>query len=328
MKRSAWLLLVVILGVTPAGAAPVLPLAVGESKVLAVGNASKVAVGNPAVADVQVVSDLEVLVTGRSVGSTNLLFVSPGGKRQTRTVTVSPHRLRKTMVELGVEIMEVDSGSSLKAGLNWGSGGEGSFLPNGASWRESDPPSQLRWSSVKRDAVAAQVQLLMERGKARLLAKPKLLTVSGEEASFLAGGEVPYVLENSLGSAKVEWKPYGVKLKMRPSVDAEGNVQASLRAEVSGLDLQNGTAVGNGTVVVPALKTRWAETTVYMKSGSTLVIAGLIQESGQKVTSGIPLLSELPVLGELFRSTRYDKRQTELVVFVTPSIVGSSREEI
>lgn len=327
MKFNAWIGILGWAVASVSGAAD-LSLAVGESKVLSVGNASKVAIGNPAVADVTVVSDVEVLVTGRSPGSTNLLFVSPSGRRMTRTVIVSPHRLKKSMVELAVEILEVDTGSSLKAGLSWGSTDGAAYLPQGAVWREADPPASLKLGTLQRDSVAASVQLLIERGKARVLAKPKLLAVSGEEASFLAGGEVPYVLENSLGNSKVEWKPYGVKLTMKPAVDAEGNVQASLRAEVSGLDLQNGAPLGTSGNLVPALKTRWSETTVYMKSGSTLVIAGLIQENAQKVTVGVPLVSELPLLGELFRSTRYDRRQTELVVFVTPTLVGSPGAEL
>ncbi len=301
-----------------------LRLTVGESKVLGVESTRKVAVGNPAIADVTAVSDTEILVTGRSPGNTNLLFVSPSGRRQTSTVTVTAYQLKKAMVELGVEIMEIETNSSLKAGLNWGSLTDSTYTSNSFSVKESQAPTDLTIGSFRRETLSANLQLLMDRGKAKLLAKPKLLTVSGEEASFLAGGEIPYVLENSLGNAKVEWKPYGVKLKVRPSVDSDGNILASLKAEVSGLDLQNGTSTSNGSVVVPALKTRWAETTVYMKGGSTLVIAGLIQEENQKITSGLPLLGDIPVLGELFRSTRLDKRQTELVVFVTPSVVGQN----
>lgn len=117
-----------------------------------------------------------------------------------------------------------------------------------------------------------------------------------------------------------------MKLTIKPNIDGEGNIQSSLRAEVSGIDSQNGIALAN--TVVPALKTRWVETSVYMKSGSTLVIAGLIEEESQKLTSGIPVLSDIPILGELFRFTNDQRSDSELVIFVTPTLVGRAEEEI
>ena len=307
-------------------------LTIGESRLVHVESAKKVAVGNPSIADVTAVSDQEILVSAKASGNTNLIFLAPGGDKETRTIIVSSHNLKKSMVEVGVEIMEIESQSALKAGLSWGSissaanSGVPSLTPNHLSISENSPPPLLTLGSLTRDALSASVQLMIERGKAKILAKPKLLAVSGEEASFLAGGEIPYVTENKLGSTNIQWKPYGVKLKMRPTIDGEGNISASFRAEVSGLDIQNGTALGTG-IVVPALKTRWVETNVYMRSGSTLVIAGLISEENQKLTSGIPLLSDIPVVGELFRFTDNQQKQTELVIFVTPSLVGQSDAE-
>ena len=305
-------------------------LTIGESKLIHVESAKKVAIGNSAVADVTGVSDQEILISAKSAGNTNLIFISPSGDKDTRAIIVSSHNLRKSMVEVGVEIMEIESQSALKAGLSWGSIGSGTsgspaITSNNLTVSENSPPPLLTLGSLSRQALSASVQLLIDRGKARILAKPKLLAVSGEEASFLAGGEVPYVTENKLGSSNIQWKPYGVKLKIKPTIDADGVISADLRAEVSGLDIQNGTSIGSG-IVVPALKTRWVETAVYMKSGSTLVIAGLISEENQKLTSGIPLLSDIPVLGELFRFTDNEQTQSELVIFVTPSLVGQSEE--
>jgi len=312
-------------------------LTIGESKLLHVESAKKVAVGNSAIADVTGVSDQEILVSAKAPGSTNLIFISPDGEKETRTIIVSAHNLKKSMVEVDVEIMEIDNQSALMAGLSWGSASlesnssgssqvSGSIIQNNLTVSENTPPPLMALGSFTRQSLSASLQLLINRGKAKILSKPKLLAVSGEDASFLAGGEVPYVTESKLGSTNVEWKPYGVKLKVRPVIDADGNISAALRVEVSGLDPQNGVSVGNG-VIVPALRTRWAETTVYMKSGSTLVIAGLIDEENQKLTSGIPLLSDIPVLGELFRFTNNQQQETELVIFVTPSLVGESEEE-
>lgn len=309
-------------------------LTIGESKLIHVDSSKKVAIGNSAVADVTAVSDQEILISAKSSGNTSLIFISPNGEKETRAVIVSSHSLKKSMVEVGVEVMEIESQSALKAGLSWGSvessassgvSSGGTVAQNNTTVSENAPPPLLAFGSLSREVLTASLQLLINRGKAKILSKPKLLAVSGEEASFLAGGEIPYVTENKLGSTNVEWKPYGVKLKVKPAIDGEGNISADLRAEVSSIDTQNGVSTGNG-IIIPALRTRWVETSVYMKSGSTLVIAGLISEENQKLTSGVPLLSDIPVLGELFRSTNNQESQTELVIFVTPSLVGQTED--
>lgn len=313
-------------------------LMVGESRLIHLIATQRVAIGNPFVADVTPVGDEEILVSAKNPGSTTLVLLSPDGGKESRSISVSSHNLKKSMVEVDVEIMEIENQSALKAGLSWGSvqpADSGVSVPvnpstgtvdhNNLSITENYPPPLLSFGSLSRHSLTASLQLLISRGKAKILAKPKLLALSGEDASFLAGGEVPYITESKLGSSNVQWKPYGIKLRIRPTIDAEGNISSALRAEVSGLDQQNGVSTGNG-VIVPALRTRWAETSVYMKSGSTLVIAGLISEESQKLTSGLPLLSDIPVLGELFKFTDNQTQQTELVIFMTPSLAGQSED--
>lgn len=341
MRKPLWnIFSLLVLGTTGAWAASSpIHLMTGESKLIHVDAGLKVAVGNDSVANVTVVSDQEILVSGRAPGNTNLIYVNADGEKETQNVSVTSHNLKKSMVEMDVEIMEIENQSALKAGLSWGSidntgaspSTTGPAVPTGSvnlnnlSISENYPPPLLSFGSLTRQSLTASLQLLISRGKAKILAKPKLLAVSGEDASFLAGGEIPYITENKLGSSNVQWKPYGIKLRIRPSIDGEGNISASLRAEVSGLDIHNGVATGGG-VVVPALRTRWAETSVYMKSGSTLVIAGLISEENQKSTSGLPILSDIPMIGELFKFTDNETTQTELVIFVTPSLVGQGND--
>jgi pilus assembly protein CpaC len=307
---------------------PSILLTVGESKLIHIESAKKIAIGNPSIAALTVVGDQEILISAKSAGNTNLIFLSPDGEKQYRTIEVSSRNLKKSMVEISVEIMEIQSQSALKAGLSWGSlaadssGAQAPAASNNISMSESSPPPLVAIGSLTRQSLTASVQLLINRGKAKILAEPRLLAVSGQEASFLAGGEVPYIMENKLGSPQVQWKPYGVKLNIKPLIEGNANINASLRAEVSGLDTQNG--ISSGGTVIPAIRTRWVETTVYIKSGSTLVIAGLIENENQKLTSGIPIISDIPVIGELFRFTANEKKQTELVIFVTPSIVGQA----
>jgi pilus assembly protein CpaC len=323
------LIFIALLPFEAAGNPNPIHLTIGESKLIHVESAKEVAIGNSEIADVTAVSDQEILVSAKAAGNTTLIFILPNGEKETRTVTVATHNLKKSMVEVGVEIMEIESQSALKAGLSWGSISDttsnSSITSNNISISENSPPPLVAFGTVTRQALSASIQLLINRGKAKILAKPKLLAVSGEDASFLAGGEVPYITESKLGSSNVQWKPYGVKLKIRPTIDPDGDISASLRVEVSGLDPQNGVSTGGG-VIVPALRTRWAETSVYMKSGSTLVIAGLIDDENQKLTSGIPLLSDIPVIGELFRFTDNEQSETELVIFVTPSLVGQTED--
>ncbi|HVM32209.1 MAG TPA: pilus assembly protein N-terminal domain-containing protein [bacterium] len=311
------------------GQSDAIHLTIGDSKLLRVGSADKIAIGNPAVVDVTTVSNDEVLLSAKSVGSTSLTFLSADGRQVGQTVIVTAHNLKKAMIEIGVEIMEIQSQSALEAGLSWGSIAPATssstaspVVSNSLVVSENAFPPLLSFGSLNRQAITASLQLLINRGKAKVLAKPKLLAVSGEEASFLAGGEVPYIVQNSLGASSVEFKPYGVKLNIKPTLDADGNIAASLRAEVSGIDSQNGISLNNA--VIPALRTRWVETNVYMRGGSTMVIAGLIEDESQKLTSGIPVLSDIPVLGELFKFTDNRQTQTELVIFVTPSLVGQN----
>lgn len=301
-------------------------LSTGESKLFKVSSADKTTIGDTTIASFNAISDNEILISGKSVGKTTLSYTSVNGEEKEATISVSAHLTKKPMIEVGVEIMEIDSQSALQAGLSWGSvsnaNNSASTIANNLSISEGSPPSLVSLGSFTRDSLAASIQLLLNRGKAKILSKPKLLTVSGEEASFLAGGEIPYATENKVGATNVEWKPYGVKLKIKPTIDNSGNIDANLRAEVSEIDASNGI-VSSG-ITIPALKTRWAETSVYMKSGNTLVIAGLIEEVSQKTTSGLPLLSDIPILGELFRFTNDQKTQTELVIFVTPTLIGDN----
>jgi pilus assembly protein CpaC len=308
-----------------------LHLTIGDSKLLHLQSTEKIAVGNPAIADITTVSNDEILLSAKSVGSTSLTFISANGNQKSQNIIVTAHNLKKAMIEVGVEIMEIQSQSALEAGLSWGSmapgsaaGSANSVVSNSLVVSENSPPPLLALGSLNRQAITASLQLLVNRGKAKVLAKPKLLAVSGEEASFLAGGEVPYIVQNSLGASSIDFKPYGVKLNVKPTLDADGNISASLRAEVSGIDSQNGITLNNA--VIPALRTRWVETSVYMRSGSTLVIAGLIEDESQKLTSGVPILSDIPLLGELFKFTDNSQTQTELVIFVTPSLVGQNDE--
>ena len=168
---------------------------------------------------------------------------------------------------------------------------------------------------------AIQLRVLENSGLAKLLAEPSLTAVSGEEASFLAGGEFPVPASRDLqGNITVTFKQFGVGLAFTPVVLSEGRISVRTKTEVSELDPSNGVVL-NG-LNIPGLRVRRAESTVELPSGGTIVLAGLIQDTTRKAVVGIPGLRRLPVLGPLFSSQDFLNNQTELVVLITPYIAN------
>ena len=169
------------------------------------------------------------------------------------------------------------------------------------------------------------IQALAENQALRILANPTLVALSGEQASFLAGGEFPIpVVQSGGGGASgtavtIEYREYGVRVSFRPVVLGDGAIRLTAAPEVS--DLSDAGAVTIQGFRVPALVTRKAETTLELKSGQTFAMAGLIQHKTEAINSRVPGLGDLPVLGPLFRSVRYQRNETELVVLVTASLV-------
>ena len=152
-----------------------------------------------------------------------------------------------------------------------------------------------------------------------VLAEPSLTALSGVPASFLAGGEYPIPVPQAQGVTTIEYKRFGVSLAFVATVGAGGRITLNVRPEVSQLTFAGGLQF-NGTVV-PALTTRRAETTIELGSGQSFAIAGLLQRTADNDLRKFPLLGDIPVLGQLFRSKRFDKRETELVITVTPYLV-------
>jgi pilus assembly protein CpaC len=156
-------------------------------------------------------------------------------------------------------------------------------------------------------------------GLATILAEPNLTALSGETASFLAGGEFPIPVSQGNNAVTIEYKQYGVGLAFTPVVLADGRISMRVRPEVSQLDDANGVTLNNFRV--PALTTRRAETTVELGSGQSFMIAGLLQNTANNSIDKAPFLGDIPILGALFRSTKFQRNETELVIIVTPYLV-------
>jgi pilus assembly protein CpaC len=163
------------------------------------------------------------------------------------------------------------------------------------------------------------LQALEEKGIVRTLARPNLVAVSGGKASFLAGGEFPYPVPTGLNQITLEFRSYGVKLNFEPTVQDNGLIRLAVAPEVSQLDQTNSIKI-NG-VQVPGLITRKADTTVEIKDGDSLAIGGLFLHDYTNDLRQFPVLGNIPILGTLFRSARWKRDETELVIIVTPRII-------
>lgn len=156
-------------------------------------------------------------------------------------------------------------------------------------------------------------------GQVTTLANPNLTALSGETATFLAGGEIPIPISSGLGTVSIQYKQYGVSLSYTPTVLSDGRISLRVRPEVSQLDYSN--AVTMGGTQVPGLTTRRTETTVELGSGQSFMIAGLLSNNNDNSIDKAPALGDLPVLGALFRSNAFKRNQTELVIVITPYLV-------
>jgi len=183
-------------------------------------------------------------------------------------------------------------------------------------------------------SVQATLRAMESAGVVRTLAEPNLTAISGESATFIAGGEFPVPAGYSCDptthvcTTQITFKKFGISLNFTPVVLTEGKISLRVMTEVSELSNDNSITLAQAvtsstvnTVTVPSIKTRRAETTLEIPSGGAMAMAGLIQEQTKQAINGLPGLAQLPILGSLFRSRDYVNNQTELMVLVTPYIV-------
>lgn len=168
------------------------------------------------------------------------------------------------------------------------------------------------------EGIGAVVRALEQNGWYESLAEPNLIAYNGEEASFLAGGEVPIIAASGNGATSVTFKEFGVKLKFTPTI-AGDVIRLHVRPEVSALDFANG--ITQGGIRVPALTTRYVETEVELRDGQSFAIAGLLDNIGQEDRAAIPILSRIPIIGAIFKSKAHRTERTELMVLITPRLV-------
>ncbi len=245
-----------------------------------------------------------------------------------------------TQIQLQVRVAEVnrtklrDYGTSFSSGPPggtggyWNSGGGPSTLgdtttsPAGAIIDTIIQPALNLFIFNRQINTGAMLKMLRQEGAFRELAEPNLIAMNGQQASFLAGGEFPVpVLQmgNSNTGITVMWKEYGIRLNFKPTIIDEDHIRLELEPEVSTIDFSNGVRF-NG-FVVPALRTRRAKTGVELRDGQSFALAGLLDNNETKTLSRIPVVSSIPVIGALFKSKSFEKKETELMFFVTAKLV-------
>ncbi|MGA1267166.1 MAG: type II and III secretion system protein family protein [Phycisphaerales bacterium] len=390
----------------PAWVSEPLLLPEGGSTVIRVdGRVQMVAVAQPAIADARPISDREVLVVARAVGSTDLLVKLDSGASLSRRVrvTLDKSQLESTLSGLFGQPLEADdlggtvavrgtlpdvaAAALLKSfmdatGMKWVDltriagvqqvqlrvriaeasrtalrelafgavvGGDTAFggiqAPGGTPFQPVSispgllaPASNANFTFANTPVTPATtlfggipganleifLKALSENRYVRVLAEPNLVAVSGEQATFLVGGEFPIpIVQGSVvgggSTVTVEYKEFGVRLNFRPQVLGSGRIRLEVAPEVSELS-EIGAVVQNG-FTIPGVTTRRSQTTVELGSGQSFAMAGLLRTKDQARVSRVPLLGDIPVLGVLFRGVRYEQDQTELVVMITAELV-------
>ena len=232
------------------------------------------------------------------------------------TITVAA--AQQVMVE--VRVIEASRNSLRDVGFNVGASNQTFALRTGNGLAGNQAPQGTLAISGRIGGASVDVSLaaLEQRGVIRTLAKPNLVAMSGEEASFLAGGEFPYPVPQGLNIVTVDFRTYGVKLNVTPTVEDNGEIRLKIAPEVSQLDSAHAITV-NG-ISLPALISSKASTTVELRDGQSFAIAGLFQQGYNNTLDQFPGLGNLPVLGALFRSSNYQRQQTELIIIVTPRL--------
>jgi len=316
-----------------------LDMAVGRSIPMSTrGPIERVSVADPSVADVVIITERELVVNALKSGTTDLLiWQTDGPKSHYRVLVHSPTDRKQVLVE--IVMAEVDRNLLREVGLSFlwqdqhSRAGTGAFATQGPT-PEGDIPlfnSGQFGTLLNADDIKNFYGLLEadeQSGRFRLLAKPNIIAANGESASFLAGGEIPIPVAQGVGGGQagataatisVEYKEFGIKLEFEPEILSEDLVKLTVAPEVSNLDYSN--AITLSGFEIPAIQTRRASTTLDMLEGQTLALAGLMNEVSQKVVTGLPFLKDIPILGLLFSSTRYQNEESELLILVTPHVI-------
>ena len=237
---------------------------------------------------------------------------------------------RPSQIRLEAQVVEISSSNKRELGIqygtNSGSGSDGSKIDAEGTIYAGEDWNTRGWGGwlVRHSStINAALNALITQGKARILSRPNISTLSGEKAKILIGGSIPVPVNND-GKVSIEWKEYGVKLNIEPVADQMDKITSKVHAEVSRLDYANG--ITQNGFSIPALATREAEAVIHVSNGMSMVIGGLLNSEDGKTVSRIPLLSNIPIIGEFFKHTSRTRDKRELIIIITPHLIGEDTQ--
>jgi pilus assembly protein CpaC len=295
---------------------------------------TKVSIANPDVADVVVVGTRELVINSKQNGETDAIFwLSNGTRLHYRILVHAPSD--RSQVALYIKIAEVRKDFSRQYGL---SGlyrrrgtrvGTGTFNSDNVFDNSGNItlPSDAGFLTVLTDFgtrnLLALIDLQESEGRAKTLAEPNLLAGNRDTATFLAGGElpIPVVQPGEAGTTRVtiQYKEFGVRLRFVAEILSDSLIKLNVMPEVSSLDFVNGIELSGFRV--PAFRTRRVQTTVDVRRDQSMIISGLFNNESERVKTGLPIIKDLPIIGDLFSSSTWRNNESELLVIVTPVIV-------
>ena len=212
------------------------------------------------------------------------------------------------------------SGSSSNSNSSDITRGSAGLFYAGENFKNNSRGGTLGWFGRRISNVNASLQALITTGKARILSRPSITTMSGQKANILIGGRIPIPTSAGDGEISIDWREYGIRLNIEPVVDAENKITSKVHAEVSTLDYGHGVKENDFTI--PALASREADAVINVRSGMTMAIGGLLNSEDGKTITKIPLLGDIPIIGQFFRHTAKTRDNRELVILITPTLVA------
>jgi len=327
---------------TPVREGPItaLDLPIGRSFPISADTAvTRVSIVNPAVADVVVVSDREVVINSLSSGETDAIIWLANGTRTHYRISVHAPADRK-QIAISIHFAEVRRDALREIGVSglWRDqrtrGGTGIFRSD-APFAEDGTiilPANVGFGTFLSDLgtnnLLAFLDAQEQRGNARFLAQPTLMAGNKDSATFLAGGELPIPIVqggSGTGGAAVTltYREFGVRLKFVGEIISDSLIKLQITPEVSSLDFAN--AITLQGFRVPAFRTRRISSTLDVRRNQSLIISGMFAGEDENVRTGLPILMNIPILGQLFSSTRFQRNESELLVVVTPVVVDPLR---